>query len=108
MAGRGHVAGDRSGMLTRTSAGRVAIWVAVQRRAASYTEGRPSTLVQPEPIRTTTPRAANAVGLATTRTEAAVRAATPSDGTGSWRPAVNPKDQARPKDRMDLDGVQRR
>jgi hypothetical protein len=40
----------------------VAIWVAVQRgRAASYTEDRSSTLVQPEPIRTTAPPAANAV-----------------------------------------------
>ena len=34
---------------------KVAVWAAVQRRAASYTEDRPSTSVQPEPIRTTAP-----------------------------------------------------
>ena len=42
---------------------KVAVWVAVQRRAAWYTEDRSRTLVQPEPIRTTTIRAANAVGI---------------------------------------------
>jgi hypothetical protein len=50
------------GNANQDQGGRVAIWVAVQRRAPSYTEGRASTLVQPEPIRTTAPRAANAVG----------------------------------------------
>src|SRR5712691_287623 len=38
----------------------VAIWVAVQLRAASSTQDRSRTLVRPEPIRTTVPRAANA------------------------------------------------
>jgi hypothetical protein len=40
----------------------VAIWVAVHHRAASSREHRPTTLVQLEPIRTATTRAANAVG----------------------------------------------
>src|SRR5215470_13523988 len=37
--------------------------VAVQRRAASYTKDRPRTLVQLEPTRTASIRAANAVGV---------------------------------------------
>ena len=41
---------------------KVAVWVAVQRRTASCTRDRSSTLVQLEPIRTALPRAANAIG----------------------------------------------
>jgi hypothetical protein len=41
---------------------RVAMWVAVQCHAAPFTEDRPDTPVQPGPIWTATPRAANAVG----------------------------------------------
>ncbi len=88
MAGRGHVAGDRSGMLTRTRAGRVAIWVAVQRRAASYTEGRASTLVQPEPIRTTAPRAANAAHRPQVRSEEAEAHGVRSACDSGWRTTV--------------------
>jgi hypothetical protein len=40
--------------------GTVAVWVAVQYRAAAARADRSGTLVQPEPIRTTTTRAANA------------------------------------------------
>jgi hypothetical protein len=41
---------------------RVAISVAVQRRATQSSQDRPRMLVQPEPIRTVATRAANAVG----------------------------------------------
>jgi len=41
----------------------VAVWVAIHHRAAPSREDRARTLVQPEPIRTTAIRAANAVGF---------------------------------------------
>ena len=41
---------------------RVAVWVAVRRRPAPFSEDRPRGLVQLEPIRTAATRAANAVG----------------------------------------------
>src|SRR5262249_32622613 len=46
----------------RRSAHGVAVWVAVQRRAAPCKEDRSITLVQLEPIGTAQPRAANAAG----------------------------------------------
>ena len=48
---------------------RLAVWVAVQRRAVSFTTDPANTLVQVEPIGTAAPRAANAADQPQVRSE---------------------------------------
>ena len=63
----------------------VAIRVAAQRRAASSTQDPASTLVQPEPTRTTLPRAANAVRVRGARAVGSLSTVAKTSSIASYR-----------------------